>query len=79
MAKLRKTIVEEKKEQLIPLVNYKMALLHIPNYEVLAQRLNMCGRALYNRIHRPELFRYDQLLLLFQALQFTEEEKRKVI
>ena len=79
MAKLRKTILQEKQENLLKEIKAQMVYCDIPNIESLGKRLGMNRPVIYNRMQFRTAFDYNELSLLFEVLKFSPEQKLRVI
>lgn len=79
MARLRKTVLEEKQEALVHLIKYKMDVYHIPSRENLATRIGITERSLINRFKNPRMFRIGEVQILCEILHFDENERLKIL
>ena len=60
------------------LINYKMNLMGLNNSQG-AQLCGMCQKTFEKKKTSPERFRLDEVMTVFEKLNFSDDEKREAL
>lgn len=69
----------DKDTMLRGIIAMKMELRKMRSKEALAKAVGIPPRTMYTRMEKPSTFTRRELMLLFRTLEFTDEEKAKVL